>query len=63
VNQHVDIAVVGGGAAGLAAAISAARCGHTTALIDRRNSAGGTGGFSGRCFGGTGNCSVTDRFG
>ena len=46
-NERVDIAVVGGGAAGLAAALSAARAGRTTVLIDRRDSAGGTGGFSG----------------
>jgi hypothetical protein len=47
VNSSVDIAVVGGGAAGLAAAVSAARAGRTTVLIDQRDSAGGTGGFSG----------------
>jgi len=47
VNDRVHIAVIGGGAAGLAAAISAARGGRTTVLIDRRDSAGGTGGFSG----------------
>ncbi len=46
-NERVDIAVVGGGAAGIAAALSAARAGRTTVLIDRRESAGGTGGFSG----------------
>src|SRR4051812_39202753 len=42
-----DIAVVGSGAAGIAAAVSAARAGHTTLLIDARPAPGGTGGFSG----------------
>lgn len=42
-----DIAVVGGGAAGIAAAVSAARAGCRTVLLDRRAAAGGTGGFSG----------------
>jgi predicted flavoprotein YhiN len=43
----VDIAVAGSGAAGLAAAISAARAGRTTMLLDQRPAVGGTGGFSG----------------
>ncbi len=43
----MDIAVVGAGVAGIAAAVSAARAGATTALLDQRPAAGGTGGFSG----------------
>ncbi len=43
----MDIAVVGAGAAGLAAAVSAARAGANTILLDQRPAAGGTGGFSG----------------
>lgn len=43
----VDIAVVGAGAAGIAAAVSAARAGATTCLLDARPGPGGTGGFSG----------------
>ena len=46
-NPPVDIAVVGAGAAGLAAAVSAARAGAETLLLDRRAAVGGTGGFSG----------------
>ncbi len=46
-STAVDIAVVGAGAAGLAAAVSAARAGCTTMLLDQRPAAGGTGGFSG----------------
>ena len=42
-----DIVVVGGGAAGIAAAVSAARSGRQTWLLDQRPAAGGTGGFSG----------------
>ena len=42
-----DVAVVGSGAAGLAAAVSAARAGCTTRLIDPRAGPGGTAGFSG----------------
>jgi len=42
-----DIAVIGSGAAGLAAAVNAARTGRTTLLLDQRSAAGGTGGFSG----------------
>ncbi len=43
----MDIAVVGAGAAGIAAAVCAARAGCTTVLLDQRPAAGGTGGFSG----------------
>ncbi len=46
-KSHVDIAVVGAGAAGIAAAVSAARAGAKTLLLDARSAAGGTGGFSG----------------
>jgi hypothetical protein len=46
-SASVDIAVVGSGAAGIAAAISAGRAGCSTILIDQREQAGGTGGFSG----------------
>jgi hypothetical protein len=46
-SESFDIAVVGGGAAGIAAAVSAARAGRATLLLDRRQAAGGTGGFSG----------------
>ncbi|HEY3861687.1 MAG TPA: FAD-dependent oxidoreductase [Verrucomicrobiae bacterium] len=46
-SESFDIAVVGGGAAGIAAAVSSARAGCKTLLLDRRPAAGGTGGFSG----------------
>ena len=46
-RESFDIAVVGGGAAGIAAAVGAARAGRTTILLDQRSAAGGTGGFSG----------------
>ncbi len=46
-NGPVDIAVVGAGASGLAAAITAARAGARTLLLDERSAPGGTGGFSG----------------
>lgn len=46
-SDSFDIAVVGAGAAGIAAAVSAARSGCRTLLIDDREAAGGTGGFSG----------------
>src|SRR2546421_3055884 len=46
-NAEMDIAVVGSGAAGIAAAVCAARAGCATLLLDRRAAAGGTGGFSG----------------
>jgi hypothetical protein len=47
VRSIADIAVVGAGAAGIAAAISAARSGAKTVLLDARSGPGGTGGFSG----------------
>jgi hypothetical protein len=47
VSEHFDIAVIGSGAAGIAAAVSAARAGRTTLLLDKNPAAGGTGGFSG----------------
>ena len=46
-NEFFDIAVVGSGAAGIAAAVSAARAGAKTLLLDKNSAAGGTGGFSG----------------
>jgi hypothetical protein len=46
-KDSFDIVVVGAGAAGIAAGISAARAGCDTLLIDNRPAAGGTGGFSG----------------
>ncbi len=46
-NPDVDIAVVGAGASGLAASVSAARAGAQTLLLDARPAPGGTGGFSG----------------
>jgi FAD dependent oxidoreductase/FAD binding domain len=46
-TKEFDIAVVGSGAAGIAAAISAARAGCSTLLMDQKPAAGGTGGFSG----------------
>jgi FAD dependent oxidoreductase len=46
-NQKFDIAVVGSGAAGIAAAVSAGRSGCSTLLLDQKPGAGGTGGFCG----------------
>ncbi len=46
-SDAVDIAVIGSGASGLAAAITAARAGARTLLLDERPAPGGTGGFSG----------------
>ncbi len=46
-TTQVDIVVVGAGAAGIAAAVSSARAGCKTLLLDQRPAAGGTGGFSG----------------
>ena len=46
-RAHVDIAVVGSGAAGIAAAVTVGRAGRSTHLLDQRPAAGGTGGFSG----------------
>ena len=43
----MDIVVVGSGAAGIAAAVSAARAGCAVLLMDPQPSPGGTGGFSG----------------
>ena len=39
--MHVDVAVIGGGSAGIAAAVAAARSGARVALIERRGSLGG----------------------
>src|SRR5580658_3528628 len=44
---YCDIAVIGSGAAGIAAAVTAARAGCRTLLLDKNPAAGGTGGFSG----------------
>jgi hypothetical protein len=46
-TERFDIAVVGSGAAGIAAAVSACRLGCSTLLLDQKPEAGGTGGFSG----------------
>jgi len=46
-SEVFDIAVIGSGAAGIAAAVSAARTGAKTFLLDKNPSAGGIGGFSG----------------
>ncbi|HEV2694474.1 MAG TPA: FAD-dependent oxidoreductase [Verrucomicrobiae bacterium] len=46
-SAHYDIAVIGSGAAGIAAAVSAARTGHSTLLLDKNPAVGGIGGFSG----------------
>lgn len=46
-TSTVDIAVVGAGVSGIAAAISAARAGRSTLLMEQRPGPGGTGGFSG----------------
>lgn len=46
-SAALDIAVVGAGAAGIAAAVSAARAGAKTWLLDTRPAPGGIGGFSG----------------
>ena len=46
-SARVDIAVIGSGAAGIAAAVCAARAGANTLLLDSRSAPGGTGGFSG----------------
>jgi len=47
VKEHFDIAVIGSGAAGIAAAVCAARTGKKTLLLDKNPAGGGTGGFSG----------------
>src|ERR1051325_5522117 len=46
-SERFDIAVIGSGAAGIAAAVSAGRAGCTTLLLDQKMGPGGTGGFSG----------------
>lgn len=46
-NEKYDIAVIGSGAAGIAAAVCAARAGARTVLLDKNPGGGGTGGFSG----------------
>ena len=46
-NESFDIAIVGSGAAGIAAAVTAARAGRKTILLDKNSAPGGTGGFSG----------------
>jgi len=46
-SAHYDIAVIGSGAAGLAAAVAAARTARATLLLDKNSAPGGTGGFSG----------------
>ncbi len=46
-NEHFDIVVIGSGAAGIAAAVCAARAGRKTLLLDKNPAPGGTGGFSG----------------
>ncbi len=46
-SNGADIAVVGAGAAGIAAAVSAARAGCRVLLLDGNEAPGGTGGFSG----------------
>jgi hypothetical protein len=47
VSDIFDIAVIGSGAAGIAAAVCAARAGCRTLLLDKNPAGGGTGGFSG----------------
>ncbi len=41
-NQQFDVAVIGGGTAGVFAAISAARCGAKTVLVEKNSRLGGT---------------------
>ena len=42
VTEHCDVAVIGGGPAGFAAAVSAARSGKSTVLAERLGALGGT---------------------
>ena len=46
-SEKFDIAVIGSGAAGIAAAVCAARAGGKVLLLDKNSAVGGTGGFSG----------------
>ena len=46
-SEPFDIAVIGSGAAGIAAAVTAARTGRKTLLLDKNSGVGGIGGFSG----------------
>src|SRR5437868_1891681 len=46
-KERFDIVVIGGGASGIAAAVSATRAGGRTLLLDQAACPGGTGGFSG----------------
>ena len=46
-NEKFDIAVLGSGAAGIAAAVCAARAGAKVLMLDKNPAPGGTGGFSG----------------
>ena len=46
-SEKFDIAVIGSGAAGIAAAVCASRAGGKVLLLDKNPAGGGTGGFSG----------------
>ena len=46
-SESFDIAVIGSGAAGIAATVAAARTGGKTLLLDKNPAPGGTGGLSG----------------
>ena len=58
-SDKYDIAVIGSGAAGIAAAVTAARTGRSTLLLDKNPAPGGTGGFSGL----TTLCGLYDEYG
>ena len=58
-SASFDIAVIGSGAAGIAAAVTAARTGRSTLLLDQNPAPGGTGGFSGL----TTLCGLYDEYG